>query len=286
MGSMLRRLKLPKLKPKTVSILVIALVVVIILATQISTEGFSPQHAWKYAPQKTHCFNAVCYTNRYPDLKNAFGTASNNYSAQQLWSHWYFQGYTEGRNPCCDAPPPPAPPPPAPPPPPPPTYEVIPRSIDTGGGVISSIDEGSPIMFIVKTKNVPDGTVLFWSSTHVEDTTPGTGTVTIKYNTGQFVLTVHADVKTEGAEKFVVNLRKTASGPIIAASVPVTINDTSTSCPPSGSQTWIGGFGGFSAPWGVPWGRKPPGGQPPSCPRCYTLRGYDWTRAQYRCEVP
>ena len=131
--------------------------------------------------------------------------------------------------------------------------------------------------------------MLFWSSTHVEDTTPGTGTVTIAYNTGQFVLSVNADVKTEGTEQFFVHLRKTPAGPIIATSVPVTINDTSTSCPPSGSQTWIGdvgalgGFGGF--PWGVPWGRKPPS-PAPSCPRCYTLRGWDWARAQYRCEVP
>lgn len=255
----LRMPKLPKLKTKTVGILVIVAVVVIVLATQMSTEGFQNNAPTK-APLQTACFNAVCYADRYPDLKNAFGAGTDKKTSELLWSHWYWQGYTEGRNPCCQAS--------TPPPPKPPTYSVKP--------VTNSVNEGSSITFKVETSNVANGTTLYWSITNPEDFNLGSNTrsggVIITDNTGSFTVTPTADAITEGAETFTASLRTgSTNGPVVATSSPVTINDTSLTpqqnCPPPGTKVW------FSM-WGQP------------CPPCFNDMGIDWSRFQKRCEVP
>ena len=257
----LRMPKLPKLKTKTVGILVIVAVVVIVLATQMSTEGFQNNAPTK-APLQTACFNAVCYADRYPDLKNAFGAGTDKKTSELLWSHWYWQGYTEGRNPCCQAS--------TPPPPKPPTYSVKP--------VTNSVNEGSSITFKVETSNVANGTTLYWSITNPEDFNLGSNTISggviITDNTGSFTVTPTADAKTEGAETFTASLRTgSTNGPVVATSSPVTINDTSLTpppsqqnCPPPGNPIWVPPF--------------------QSCPPCYNNMGIDWSRFQQRCQVP
>lgn len=303
----LRIPKLPKLKTKTVGILVIVAVVIIVLATQMSTDGFQNNAPTK-APLQTACFNAVCYADRYPDLKNAFGAGTDKKTSELLWSHWYWQGYTEGRNPCCQVSTPP-------------TYAVKP--------VINSVNEGSPITFKVETTNVANGTILYWSITNSGDFATSTGTVTITNNSGNFTVTPTADARTEGAETFTASLRTgNASGQVVATSMPVTINDTSLTppppsqqnCPPPGTKVYVSNWEscpscfnnlGFDFMFGAkrcevpaaaagsaapaapaaPPPCPPPGNQiwvPPfqSCPPCYSNMGSDWTRGgQFRCEV-
>ena len=52
---------------------------------------------WKAVQYYQKKVDSNCYRDRYPDLKNAFGTSSVN-----LANHYYDHGRHEGRDPTCD----------------------------------------------------------------------------------------------------------------------------------------------------------------------------------------
>jgi hypothetical protein len=122
-----------------------------------------------------------------------------------------------------------------------PTYAITPN--------ITSVDEGSSVTFTVTTTNVPNGTILYWSTTGTissldfTDSTL-TGTVTINSNTGSIVRSILNDNFTEGTESFSIRIRTDSqSGTIVATSSTVTINDTSRSPPQqivfTSSSNWV-----------------------------------------------
>tara|TARA_B110000503_G_scaffold99799_1_gene149278 strand:+ start:9584 stop:14092 length:4509 start_codon:yes stop_codon:yes gene_type:complete len=89
--------------------------------------------------------------------------------------------------------------------------------------------------FTVTTTNVPNGTILYWTTTgagitasdFTDNTT--TGSVTINNNTATISRSASADLTTEGAETFTIQLRTTSySGLIVATSAARGIVDTST----------------------------------------------------------
>ena len=108
------------------------------------------------------------------------------------------------------------------------TYAIAPNT-----GVVN---EGGNVVFTANTGNVTNGTVLYWTISGVDaaDFTDGliSGSVTINNNTGTISRTISADARTEGTETFFISLRTGGtSGPIVANSPSVTINDTSLSPP-------------------------------------------------------
>jgi hypothetical protein len=111
-----------------------------------------------------------------------------------------------------------------------------------------SINEGSPGTFSVSTTGYADATTLFYTvQTNAGDFATSSGSFTITSNAGSFTLTPTADVTTEGAEAFTVAVRTgSTSGPIIATSDSVTINDTSTTVTTFAVQYLViaGGGGG------------------------------------------
>lgn len=129
-----------------------------------------------------------------------------------------------------------APPPPPPPPPAVPTYVI-----DAFPFVV---DEGSSVTFTITTTNIPNGTVLYWTTNAPDDelNTPSAGdftdgitqgSITINSNSATLVRTLVEDSATEGDEVFVIRLRDgSTSGAILASSDPIIISDTSQSPPP------------------------------------------------------
>jgi len=104
-----------------------------------------------------------------------------------------------------------------------PTYTITPAS--------SSVNEGSSLTFNAGGTNITNGTY-YWSinniSTAAGDFSASTGSFTITNNVGSFTVTAVADATTEGAQTFTVSLRTgSVSGPVVATSSTVTINDTS-----------------------------------------------------------
>jgi PKD repeat protein len=96
------------------------------------------------------------------------------------------------------------------------------------------LNEGNNIVFSV-TSPAASGT-MYWTIDSVTgnidagDFTGGatSGSVAISNRQGSFTISVRADQKTEGEESFLVNLRTTStSGPIVAKSKVVVVNDTS-----------------------------------------------------------
>ena len=127
-----------------------------------------------------------------------------------------------------------------PPPVPSPNY-VITRDLE-------SIGEGSTeVIFTVTTQNVPNGTVLYWTTSTSSGITAAdftddtlTGTILIVSNTATIVRTAIKDQKTEGVETFFIELRSTSlGGPIVAVSQPVDIVDLSTDPIPEGATYTI-----------------------------------------------
>ena len=112
----------------------------------------------------------------------------------------------------------------------------------TGGGgssysfgtIPNSITEGASGTFNVITFNVSTGTVLYWTiQTNSGDISPTSGSFSISNNAGSFNITPIADTLTEGAESFTVAIRTgSISGPVVATSNSVTINDVSYSISP------------------------------------------------------
>jgi hypothetical protein len=108
------------------------------------------------------------------------------------------------------------------------TYSVIPE--------VTAINEGQTVRFTVSTTNVPNNTALFYSvfggpNITSNDFVNPTGTFTVfgSLASGQgFVdLQIRNDYDTEGSEFFYLEIRAgSITGPIIATSQSVTINDT------------------------------------------------------------
>ena len=115
-----------------------------------------------------------------------------------------------------------------------PTYSITPSS--------TIPNEGSYLEFSVITSNVTNGTVLYWEALGE----PGeiapigadfegsmTGTVTINSNAGTFGFLIFEDQLTEGEEVFRVRLRTgSITGPIVASTDAIFIQDTSLDPPP------------------------------------------------------
>ena len=92
----------------------------------------------------------------------------------------------------------------------------------------SSINEGSSGTFNVATTGVANGTTLYWKIPNTTDFATTTGSFIISANVGSFAVTPSADLTTEGPETFTVEIRTgTVTGPVVATSSSVTINDTS-----------------------------------------------------------
>lgn len=96
----------------------------------------------------------------------------------------------------------------------------------------SSINEGSALGVTVTTTNVADSTTLYWTTNHTTtsaaDFSSNSGSFTITSNSGTFNVPVVADLATEGAETFTVEIRTTSTSGTIVATLPsVTVNDTS-----------------------------------------------------------
>lgn len=108
-----------------------------------------------------------------------------------------------------------------------PTYNVIPST--------TSVNEGSSVTFTINTTLVPDSTTLYYTITGVSGTvnssdftTSLTGSFTITSSTGSVVATLDSDETTEGTETFKFRVHTgSTSGPIVAESSTITINDTS-----------------------------------------------------------
>lgn len=106
------------------------------------------------------------------------------------------------------------------------TYSVEPRS--------TSINEGGSLTFDIATDNVPSGTTLYWSifggpNVTSADFSSMSGSFSINSSgNGTVTVSAVADRITEGTEFFYLEIRTTStSGPIIATSRSVNINDTS-----------------------------------------------------------
>ena len=106
------------------------------------------------------------------------------------------------------------------------TYNVTPR--------VTSVNEGSQLIWDITTTGVADGTVLYWidlgtnvSADYVDNTYGGS--ITINNNSATITRTVSADGVYEGAETSQVNLFRNSdySGYLGGYSGTVTINDTS-----------------------------------------------------------
>ena len=101
------------------------------------------------------------------------------------------------------------------------------------------IDEGSTGTFTVSTTNVSNGTVLYWTISHLTtsdaDFDAVQGTVTINNNAGSINVTTSADATTEGQESFILRLREGSyTGTIVASGgTGTTVGDTSTTPAPS-----------------------------------------------------
>ena len=101
--------------------------------------------------------------------------------------------------------------------------------------VPSSVDEGSPGAFSISTANYSPGTLFFWTilngTTNSSDFSATSGQLTIdSQGYTSFTVTPRADLLTEGAETFQVQIRiDSVSGTVQATSPSITINDISLS---------------------------------------------------------
>jgi hypothetical protein len=100
-------------------------------------------------------------------------------------------------------------------------------AVSAAGGV-TSVNEGSSLTFNVTGSSINNGTY-YWTTNPTTDFSSGfQGSFTITSNSGSFSVTPFADTTTEGPETFVVEIRTdSTSGPVVATSSTITINDTS-----------------------------------------------------------
>lgn len=101
---------------------------------------------------------------------------------------------------------------------------------------ITSVNEGSSVTFTINTLNVPDGTVLYWTTKPIDgnivssDFTDGnlSGSFTINNGTATIIRTLTADLLEEGQESFALEIRTdSTSGTVRATSETIIVNDTS-----------------------------------------------------------
>ena len=122
---------------------------------------------------------------------------------------------------------------------PPPTSVPVPTySINT---LQTSVNEGNSANFLISTTNVPNGTVLYWTTDSVSGTVNASdftdsivqSSVTIDGNSGLITRTLRNDLTTEPTtESFRLRLRTSSfTGSIVATSDTVTVNDTSLTPP-------------------------------------------------------
>ena len=98
---------------------------------------------------------------------------------------------------------------------------------------LTSVNEGSAVIWTITTTNLPNGTILYWTNggtTNASDFTDNSnsGTITINGNTGTLTRSLNNDTATEGTETIIIRLHTiSTSGTIVATSSTVTVNDTS-----------------------------------------------------------
>jgi len=94
----------------------------------------------------------------------------------------------------------------------------------------TSVNEGSSLTFNVSGSDIVSGTY-YWQINHITtasaDFSASSGSFTITDNVGSFSVTATADVTTEGAQTFTASVLAGPSGPVVATSGTITINDTS-----------------------------------------------------------
>jgi hypothetical protein len=111
---------------------------------------------------------------------------------------------------------------------------IIQYSVNTHTDKIS-YNEGTTAVFDVAAASAPDGLVLYWTTDVGPGITAGdfvdntlTGQITISNNQSNIIRTILNDLYTEGPEEFSISIRRDSiTGPIVATSPTVTINDTS-----------------------------------------------------------
>jgi len=111
------------------------------------------------------------------------------------------------------------------------TYSITPN--------VTNINEGGTVTWTITTTNVPDGTILYWTNSGTTDGADFSdfvvgpsdglsGGVIIVGNTATFTRTLANDLKTEGPETIIMNLRTgSIASPIVATAGTVIVNDTS-----------------------------------------------------------
>lgn len=104
-----------------------------------------------------------------------------------------------------------------------PTYAVVPNT--------SSLTESSSVTFTITTTMVPDGTILYWTTSGTTTTDDfsdslNSGSVTVNSNTASVTRTLANNALYEGAETIIFELRTdSTSGTIVATASTVTVND-------------------------------------------------------------
>ena len=107
----------------------------------------------------------------------------------------------------------------------------------------STVDEGQSITYTITTTNISNNSSLYWTTTgttSAADFSDGktSGAITINDNTATIVRTLKNDLTTEGNETIVLQLRiGSVSGPVVAASASIVVNDTSITQPPTYNLT-------------------------------------------------
>tara|TARA_R100000406_G_scaffold71794_1_gene52015 strand:+ start:442 stop:1416 length:975 start_codon:yes stop_codon:yes gene_type:complete len=98
----------------------------------------------------------------------------------------------------------------------------------------NNVDEGNSLQCNVTCNQLAGDGTLYWDINHVTTNAADfsfqndSGTVTVNNQVGTFFIAAAADNTTEGPETFDINLRTgSASGPLVAQVLNVTINDTS-----------------------------------------------------------
>ena len=122
---------------------------------------------------------------------------------------------------------------------------------------VSSVNEGSSVTWTVSTSGYANGTY-YWTNggtTAAADFSiaANSGSFTLTSGSGSISLTLNNDLSSgEGSETIIMQIRTgSTSGPIIATSSTVTVNDTSFLPPPVTVSFWMTGAGGDSNDGGV-----------------------------------
>ena len=91
-----------------------------------------------------------------------------------------------------------------------------------------NVNEGSNLLIQVASSDIDNGTELYWTVTSPAEFAVSSGSFTINNNSAIIEISPTADATTEGAETFTFNIRTgSITGPIVATSGAITINDTS-----------------------------------------------------------